>query len=88
MVANITGSNPVLTTKNKIYMEKQEQKNNIDQPVLHKCEAGNDIKVDGYGIAIEGCWEDKKDRKLWVGNGEYSNTVNYCPFCGYKGNMV
>lgn len=73
-------------------MENKEQKSNSDQPVvmpsLHNCEADNTIKVGGYGIAIDGCWEDVKDGKLWVGNVEYANTVNYCPFCGYKGNVA
>ena len=53
---------------------------------LHNCKAGDDIEVDRYGIAIDRCWENESDNKLWVGNGEYENTVNYCPFCGYKGN--
>ncbi len=59
----------------------------------HKCEiesSDEDAPKDGkykteekcYGIAVNSCWEE--DGKLWVGNGEYANTVNFCPFCGYK----
>ena len=36
---------------------------------------------DGYGAAITYCWDDG-DGKFWVGNGEYYNQVNYCPYCG------
>mgnify|MGYP007071674193 CR=1 FL=1 len=73
-------------------LKQKQQKSNIYQPVvipsLHKCVADDNTKIDGHGIAIEDCWEDEKDRNLWVGNGEYANTVNYCPFCGYKGNVA
>lgn len=51
---------------------------------LHNCVAESDVDVDSHGIAIDCCWEDDADGKLWVGNGEYANTVSYCPFCGYK----
>ncbi len=48
----------------------------------HNCE---DIYTDnggGYGCAVTYCNEGD-DGKLWVGNGEYGNQVNFCPFCGY-----
>jgi hypothetical protein len=53
---------------------------------LHKCEAPTDVEIRSYGIAINKCWQDETDKKLWVGNGEYSNTVKFCPFCGFTCN--
>ncbi len=52
---------------------------------LHFCELKDCDIVEGgrYGIAVSNCWEEE-DGKLWVTNEEYSNTVNFCPFCGYK----
>lgn len=38
---------------------------------------------DGYGVAIEYCFEHD-DGTFWVGNGEYGSQVNYCPYCGAK----
>lgn len=67
---------------------KADAKQLVVMPSLHRCDAGNDIDVDAYGIAIDSCWEDAKDGKLWVGNAEYANTVKYCPFCGYKSNVA
>ena len=52
--------------------------------IVHECISDNTIKVADYGVAINECFESEKDGKLWVTNGEYSNSVNYCPFCGYK----
>lgn len=48
---------------------------------LHYCE----IDIDKYqnGSAAYECHETE-DGYLWVDNGEYANTVNYCPQCGYK----
>lgn len=59
---------------------------------LHECESTEELKVGGYGMAIDACWavpENKDDMNnknmtLWVGNGEYENQVRYCPFCGVK----
>lgn len=36
-----------------------------------------------YGAATPYCIEFDTGN-LWVGNSEYANRVNYCPFCGYK----
>ena len=36
---------------------------------------------DGYGPAILECMENEKG-EFWVGNGEYANQVNFCPFDG------
>ncbi len=48
---------------------------------LHHCE--KDYKSAAYGHAIDCCSEDENGY-FWVGNGEYANQVNYCPFCGAK----
>lgn len=37
----------------------------------------------GYGEAVDGC-DETRDGEFWVGNGEYSSQVNYCPACGAK----
>jgi hypothetical protein len=42
------------------------------------------VPYDGYGPAVEDCTEDAAGR-LWVGNGEYSSWVRFCPFCGREG---
>lgn len=36
-----------------------------------------------YGPAIHVCWEEE-DGTLWVAGSEYSNRVNFCPFCGFE----
>jgi len=36
-----------------------------------------------YGIAVYYCTEHD-DGTLWIGNDEYENQINFCPFCGYK----
>jgi hypothetical protein len=57
---------------------------------LHMCEVQeNEDFLDGgyHGVAITNCWEEE-NKYLWVGNSEYSNTVNFCPFCGYKSQVV
>lgn len=42
-------------------------------------------RVAAFGVAIEDCHSDDKDLGVfWVGNGEYYNQVNFCPFCGEK----
>jgi hypothetical protein len=48
---------------------------------LHDCEM--ETPSDGYGAAIEDCFENEKG-EFWVGNGEYGSRVNYCPYCGAK----
>ena len=57
---------------------------------LHECKRENfDFEplkdLDGWtwGAAVKTCYESK-DGHLWVDNEEYSNLVNFCPFCGYK----
>jgi len=57
--------------------------NTDGEPLLHKCFAPSDLEMGGYGIAIEVCWEEENN-KLWVGNTEYANVVNFCPFCGFS----
>jgi hypothetical protein len=52
-----------------------------EKPKFHLCYAPDDT-IDGInGQAVEQCWEVETGH-FWVGNGEYSNTVTYCPFCG------
>jgi hypothetical protein len=41
-----------------------------------------DFEMREYGEAFDVCWEEKG--KLFVSNNEYSNQVNFCPYCGYK----
>lgn len=48
---------------------------------LHNCESY--FLEKSYGIAIYYCIEDLKGH-FWVGNKEYTNQVNFCPFCGQK----
>lgn len=58
---------------------------------LHRCEPGFDFSEGEMvfcsggtnGAAITRCM-DNGDGRLWVGNSEYSNQVNYCPFCGFR----
>ena len=40
------------------------------------------VWLGSYGIAVNVCVEEL-DGTLWVGNNEYSNQVNFCPFCGF-----
>ena len=55
----------------------------------HRCEIPNELynkDIEGKynnGNAVEYCYEDENDN-LVASNGEYSNKVNFCPFCGYK----
>ena len=49
---------------------------------LHGC-IPLDAKAGPWGSAITTCWEHE-DGTLWVSNDEYSSTVNFCPYCGYK----
>lgn len=46
----------------------------------HKCK--DDLPFRLYGQAIMRCDEEKGE--FWVGNGEYSSRVNFCPFCGAR----
>jgi len=48
----------------------------------HYCVISSNAYKGEFGHAIEGCWEI--DGKLYVGNGEYTSEVTYCPFCGIK----
>ena len=53
----------------------------------HGCgPSGGGTPSDGYGAAIDVCYEDKEGR-FWADNGEYSSQVNYCPWCGAKAPM-
>ncbi len=51
------------------------------KPGGHECNA--DLPSDGYGSAIDSCYENMAG-EFWAGNGEYGSQVNYCPFCGAK----
>ena len=49
----------------------------------HNCYRNFDSEeVREFGTAANTCYEE--NGKLFITNGEYSNQVNYCPFCGYK----
>lgn len=64
----------------------------------HSCEG--ELPYEDYGSAIRWCktadevnlrespqsdpGHPYKAQSLWVGNGEYTSQVNYCPYCGYK----
>lgn len=61
---------------------------------MHSCSGGESIHGK-YGPAIEACFEVEistpmnASDKFLVGqfvvtNDEYSNAVNFCPFCGVK----
>lgn len=47
----------------------------------HLCELDSPSAT--YGVAVDTCHEEP-DGTFWVGNGEYSSQVNYCPVCGAK----
>ena len=68
-------------------MEAQEKhfQESQGEAGLHCCysEEHESLKGAGYGWAVLCCFEDEKS-VLWVDNYEYCNSVNYCPFCGYK----
>ncbi len=50
----------------------------------HNCTTDKFISIpEVTGPAITECWQDSTGT-LWVSNGEYSSTVNFCPYCGYK----
>ena len=52
---------------------------------LHSCQIPDELcKTDSWGIAISECYEQEETFELWVSNGEYSNQVAFCPFCGYS----
>lgn len=58
-----------------------------DEARLHSCsyEKGPEETTKSYGPAIVSCIEYEYERgKFWVGNDEYCNQVNFCPFCGVK----
>ncbi len=38
------------------------------------------------GAAVTYCFEEEGGR-LWVGNSEYENQVNFCPGCGKKADV-
>ena len=48
----------------------------------HKGEDGAPLHC-GYGEAIQdGIGYDIDARRWWIGNGEYSSPVYFCPWCG------
>ncbi len=51
-----------------------------DEP--HNCRALTNV-CGAYGAAVDACWECEEGH-FWVGNGEYQNQVDFCPFCGTK----
>ncbi len=46
--------------------------------ILHRCWITGEVME-----AINECVEEA-DGGFWVGNGEYSSYVNFCPICGLK----
>ena len=48
----------------------------------HECNKWRTVCA-AYGHAVLWCAEDD-DGHFWAENGEYSNQVNFCPFCGEK----
>jgi hypothetical protein len=51
--------------------------------IPHYCKAPESAMSDGWGIAIDECYENNRE-EFWVTNGEYGSQVNYCPYCGAK----
>lgn len=53
----------------------------MENKTKHSCK----ISQDNFEreTAIIYCYESE-DGYFWVANGEYANTVNYCPECGAK----
>lgn len=47
----------------------------------HECEISS--PHGSYGCAVDYCQEDEQGR-FWVGNGEYSSQVKFCPECGIQ----
>ena len=66
---------------NKATLGRNTLKSTWGKKQRHLCEGF--LPSASYGGAIDECREDDQCR-LWVGNGEYSSQVNYCPFCGHK----
>jgi hypothetical protein len=63
-------------------MERNERDSpEVVNPDKHECNFR--WNSGGYGPAITTCWEDENNA-LWVGNGEYSSQVNYCPNCRFE----
>jgi hypothetical protein len=58
-----------------------------ESAAFHHCEAPRDTVWGMYGSAISECTEHA-DGSLWVDNGEYGNTVRFCPFCGFEGKWL
>ena len=44
---------------------------------------GGNLNVGRYGVAVDLVVIDGSGQ-AWMGNGEYSNACNFCPFCGTK----
>ncbi len=73
----MTSLDGVTWTKWRKPSEPQDTK-----PKPHSCWAKS-AKNGGFGMAIESCEEDNEGHMI-VGNDEYSNPVDFCPFCGAK----
>ena len=39
-----------------------------------------------FGCAVTDVFE-YKDGTLWASNGEYTNQISFCPFCGYEAKL-
>lgn len=65
-------------------MSEESQSGPLQRIVsLHYCEVPDAWPFANYGPAAGVCWEDG-DGFMWIGNGEYTTQVNYCPFCGKR----
>ncbi len=51
---------------------------------MHECKGC--LKSYTYGSAVIEC-QETSEGYLLASNGEYSNEVNYCPFCGFKAKL-
>lgn len=49
----------------------------------HCCRILDGSQIGLYGPAASECWEDQNGA-FWLDNGEYMNTVNFCPYCGCR----
>ena len=49
----------------------------------------HECKVEVYSKhyeEIDRCWEDEEG--LWASNYECDSPINYCPYCGYKSEII
>ena len=68
------------STPMHLYPDEVDHQNNG-----HRC-AGR-LPDGACGEAITSCFTNRKG-KMFVGNDEYLNQVNYCPYCGAKAGVL